>query len=688
MNKIAFDLLRLVEEREAERAEALARGDAGAAGEIAGREIQVEVVFEGDLSTLVEANFLLELIVPELAGAYLTTEQIRALAELPTVRGLRRPAKIRPLLERGKEQIRAYASELDNLHVPAERSSGQGVTIGIIDDGVYVNVLALRLGPRSEIYRLWDQTFKFNAAGEPVSHDGNPLTGANEPQDETGARVTRALGRTPKAVGVHSDLDYGIDFITSQIDAALTALTGSGALPISLSGIISPGGLSHGTAVACVAAGRGRSQYGGFGIASKARLIIVKSTFSTTEVEDAIKYIVAAAPVGPIVINCSFGGHNTPHNGMDSLARLYDRVMTENSRVAIVVAAGNTRADNTHAALTIPSGRKHLLQFMIWGDLGQLEFFCSYNAGVKLICRVGNGLVIDSGAHSVSTGGGKTVHEHKIKIEPYAHAPSDPDRHFVVKIDRWKTSVVNGHLVTQQVNLQKGLWTIELEVDPQSVMQTAFVHVWRSDPFDNKTVTEFYPLPPQPTSPQDLARPESIVGALRARARQRRPESWIRGTLSGQASSRRAIVVAAYTAYQDPPELADFSAQGPDASNLMAGLYEDYPGKVTKPDIAAPGVSIALPTILLEPGLPEARVRGNGTSLAAPFVTGVVALMWAANQTLTNVQIKQLLLEAARGPLDTRLVDWLAHNPKAREELWGAGVLDAYEAVKKAMEHP
>jgi subtilisin family serine protease len=197
-------------------------------------------------------------------------------------------------------------------------------------------------------------------------------------------------------------------------------------------------------------------------------------------------------------------------------------------------------------------------------------------------------------------------------------------------------------------------------------------------------------LPPQPTSPQDVARPESVIGALRARARQRRPENWIRCTLSSQSSSRRAIVVSAYNARQDLPPLAEFSSQGPDASNLMAGLYVDFPGKVTKPDIAAPGVSIATPDFhRAGPGPPqEIRTLHNGTSFAAPFVTGVVALMWAAKPTLTNVQVKRLLLEAARGPLDPRLVDWSAHNPKAREELWGAGVLDAFEAVKKAMAQP
>lgn len=510
--------------------------------------------------------------------------------------------------------------------------------------------------------------------------------------------MTRSLGRTPKATGVHADLDYGIDFTKSQIN---TALNSGRPLPISLSGTLprdGSDGASHGTSVACVAGGQAAISGGGFGVAPLARLIVVKSSLSTTELTHAIKYIVEAAkkaaqdegvPLKPIVINCSFGSHSQPHNGMGAVARLFDQVMADDPRVAIVVGAGNNRSDNGHAALEIQTGSKRVLHFMIWGGLPELTFFCSYNAGANLTCRVANGRSVESDAFSVSAGGSNTVREHVVGVTPYASHSLDPDRHFNIVIKRLpKQTVVNGHIIIQQRTIEKGMWTIELEVDPQSVMPAAFVHVWRSDPMQSDA-TEFIPLPPQPTSPQDVTRPQSVIGALRAQARQPRPENWIRSTLSADASSRRAIVVAAYDAKEDLPPVAHFSSQGPDASNLMAGLYVDFPGKVTKPDIAAPGVGIAVTSVFRQ-GAParEARIRQSGTSFATPFVTGVVALMWAAKPTLTNVQVKQLLLEAARGPLDPRLVDWLAENPEARGELWGAGVLDAFEAVKKAMQHP
>src|SRR5262249_33595731 len=150
-----------------------------------------------------------------------------------------------------------------------------------------------------------------------VSHDDVPLTGKDEPKSETGVRVTRALNRTPKATGLHPDLDYGIDFTRDQINAALNAAPTIGQLPVSLTGPFASG--SHGALVACIAAGQAAVSGGGFGVAPLARLIVVKSGLSAREVADAIKYIVAAAkkaaqdenvPLKPVVINCSFGGHS------------------------------------------------------------------------------------------------------------------------------------------------------------------------------------------------------------------------------------------------------------------------------------------------------------------------------------------------------------------------------------------
>jgi len=690
VDKITFDLARLIEAHEQERAGTLARDRAQPADNGIDREFAVEVIFEGEIQGLIDAGFALHPITPELAAAYLTADQIRALAEVPAVQAIRSPVRAMPVLETSLPQIRLDTVRTLNSPSPVRGPGlppgaaprGAGVTIGIIDDGVYVDVEALKSAGSTTIFRLWDQTFKYDAAGAAISLEGSSLAGtANEPKDETGAIVTHGLARTPVRLG--SKLDYGIEFKAGQIDAAIA---GSRPLPVSLSGTFTPGAPGHGTAVACVAAGHAAINGGSEGIAPDVRLIIVKSKFSNDEVRDAIDYIIAAANEAhagdPVVINCSFGGHDEPHNGMGALAQIFDQAMASNSRVALVLAAANERNCNSHAAFQAKRDSTHKLWLYVWDDLPFLSLFCSFNAGIKMSCRVTN-LVHDSGSHDVSIGGSKEEREHRVEIRKYPSA-LDPDRHFYIFISP----------LNPRKALLRGLWTLEFEVDAQSTEPTAFVHVWRSNPFNDTTATEFIPSPvsSEPVSPQDAARPQGIV-ALRARLRQKRPESWIRCTLSSGSSSRRPIVVAAYDAHTAPPALASepsiavFSSQGPDASNLMAGLYADYPGRVVKPDIAAPGVSVRASSVSrdaqqkVQQGLSEQ----SGTSLAAPHITGVLALMWAEQSSLTNVEIKRRLLATARGPIDTRLAVWTAHNPKAREELWGAGVVDAFEAVKAAL---
>lgn len=62
----------------------------------------------------------------------------------------------------------------------------------------------------------------------------------------------------------------------------------------------------------------------------------------------------------------------------------------------------------------------------------------------------------------------------------------------------------------------------------------------------------------------------------------------------------------------------------------------------------------------------------DGTSMAAPVVSGVAALLWSKNRTLTNVALRQLLSESA--------VDLGAPG---RDEQFGAGRVDAERALSQ-----
>lgn len=106
--------------------------------------------------------------------------------------------------------------------------------------------------------------------------------------------------------------------------------------------------------------------------------------------------------------------------------------------------------------------------------------------------------------------------------------------------------------------------------------------------------------------------------------------------------------------------VADFSSRGPTADNRI------------KPDLWAPGVRID------SPRMQGGYSRESGTSFAAPFVSGVAALMLDANPSLTPVRIKSMLMASA--------VRWVAGGHKSND--FGFGRLQAYQAIAKAKGDP
>ncbi|WP_327890053.1 S8 family serine peptidase [Bacillus swezeyi] len=105
--------------------------------------------------------------------------------------------------------------------------------------------------------------------------------------------------------------------------------------------------------------------------------------------------------------------------------------------------------------------------------------------------------------------------------------------------------------------------------------------------------------------------------------------------------------------------LADFSLQGPSP-------YDEV-----KPDLSAPGVSIRS----AYPGHRYATM--DGTSMATPHVSGIVALMREANPNITVDEIERILLRTAK-PLTDKTFEKSPNNG------YGSGLVNALKAFTEA----
>lgn len=98
--------------------------------------------------------------------------------------------------------------------------------------------------------------------------------------------------------------------------------------------------------------------------------------------------------------------------------------------------------------------------------------------------------------------------------------------------------------------------------------------------------------------------------------------------------------------------------------------------------IAAPGVDIltTTPTYSTSSEYLINYDAVSGTSPAAAFVSGVAAMMFSVNPTLTNQEIIQIIEQTAE-PLEVGSEYYYNNAPKAWNPFWGYGLLNAGSAV-------
>ena len=425
-------------------------------------------------------------------------------------------------------------------------------------------------------------------------------------------------------------------------------------------------GLSHGSHVAGTAAGSGAGTGGVYkGVAFNSELVLVATSLNISDIADGVAYIFNyAESVGKAaVINMSIGLHTGPHDGTSPLDQFFDQASDKGK--ILVGAAGNEGSDTLYIEKTYTSTDTLMFSFV------KFPYPSNGTNGRTPIDIWGN----PNTNFSVSIGIYNTESNLFEARSPYINATSDGTYQFVLydndAVDPDSCVVFIG----AEINPQNGKPRVFLNLDHTSqddsfkwamigiIGHDTETKMWANSGF---FVSNGYNLPIMSGSTS------STVGEI-------------------GGTSNSIISVGAYTAKNtytnlsnqtfdisyptELGEIAPFSSLGPTADNR------------TKPDITAPGNVVVASVNSFDDGYTSTSqqtiysvTKGEktwyygamqGTSMAAPMVTGIVALLLEAYPELDVHQALELLRDQAYHD------EFTGEIPDEGDNTWGWGKIDA-----------
>ena len=468
-----------------------------------------------------------------------------------------------------------------------------------------------------------------------------------DPADPTKSRILWLWDMTLNAAGSEvkpTGFSYGVEYTNAQINDELDGSPANFVRERDING--------HGSHVTGTAAGNGATFNGKYaGVAPKADIIFIKGgdySFSETRMIDAMTYVhIKAAALGkPVVINYSIGGHYGPHDG----TRAYETAMNSFSLTAgrvAVVSAGNDGASNMHVGGTLAGTTTQTFTFTVpsytpTSGTANDEFFFDLwldaNTSVTATVTSPTGVVFTRNANE--NGDSPTTSDGTITLWNY-----------ISSLNSYRNVQLWVHDATASTPAV-GTWTLAVTNNTTE-----------AQPFDGwlaaRTVGSASVNVTGGDNVKTVSMPGTSAGAITV-------ASWVTkwGWPSYIGSNR------VYSGADRTGNTSTFSSIGPTRDGRQ------------KPDLAAPGQGITsvLSTSTDTVGWSSYVVPGQkhwimqGTSMAAPHVTGAVALMLGKAPTLTAAQVKSFLTSTA---------DVDSYTGSTWNASWGYGKLDILEAVAR-----
>ena len=391
----------------------------------------------------------------------------------------------------------------------------------------------------------------------------------------------------------------------------------------------------HGTHVASIAAG---SRFGAFeGVAPGARLLLVKTNFRDTD--RAVSWIFQKAAQRPCVVNMSLGHHFGAHDGTDAEERLH--VQLSGPGRIIVVSAGNERNDDIHIGGGFTAGQVEEFTFDL---LRQPD---------------GTAFAIVTAWHS------RDDRFDLALVTPDGDVLTEPPLGNAIEHDFARTGIS----LAQQRYVPSRLVQHQISVEVRDRSTNAKLRGWRLRAtcpraavgrldgwFHNSGFAAFRPHP--------LLEPARTVG--------------LSATGSSCLAVASHVTKSAWDSDSGPRQLSQL-VRG--RSSPFSSLGPTRDGR-QKPDLSAPGqmVTAALARDSEEAAddrfalVDDRLLTIAGTSMAAPAVTGAVALLLQQKPDRTVDVVRQVLRSSVRRDAHT--------GPGAWDPTYGLGKLDIVRALQ------
>lgn len=544
-------------------------------------------------------------------------------------------ARFKNDLERQLTQVDKVQNGLQNS-LPLNYT-GKGVIVGIVDVGFQCNnpTFYTADGKHNRIIRYWQQN----------NNNGTAPAG----------------------------FSYGTEFSDTAIIPGLNDMDGT-----------------HGTHVAGISAGSGFStpglQYRGMAPEADIILVTIKYANDTLPgsalgdyvvanptIIDAYKYIFDyAESVGkPAVINLSWGMHTGPHDGTSLFDRATELLVGKGK---ILVGANGNEGENP------------------------MHFYHRFNKDTVGTIMIENNRQFRQGESVYSDFWGSKKSHFSVKVQfidtnkniiaetPFISSDKDTSLHFKFNAD---TSVFNARFAVNSNYINNNKPNITVSADHSKQRKYAIIAYITSDS------SEVHGW-------NSGAARDWTSGSFRNKLNKLNYEStFIAGdaayTAGENGGTSKAVIsvgaIAARTSYTNvkgkfindswyttPPAIARFSSRGPTVDGR------------TKPNVAAPGYDVPsslnnkqIAGWMLDRTLLKTVFNNDtqywaafsGTSMAAPHVTGIVALMLQANPNLTAAQVKEILETTTDVDQNTGTVP---------NNTYGYGRVNAYTAIIKVLQ--